>query len=125
MFDNIDKDELIQSIINPLGGLNLSDSERKLLFFRHVGAEYAMASRRNRVPFASNIVRAGTAFSGLGGGTDPMMLLMLSGQLGGKKDEDKDKPSDMEVVIDAVDKLIQRVDKISKKVSAWGLGPFA
>ena len=116
MFDNIDKDELIQSIINPLGGLNLSDSERKLLFFRHVGAEYAMASRRNRVPFASNIVRAGTAFSGLGGGTDPMMLLMLSGQLGGKKDEDKDKPSDMEVVIDAVDKLIQRVDKISKKV---------
>ena len=124
MFDNIDKDELIQSIINPLGGLNLSDSERKLLFFRHVGAEYAMASRRNRVPFASNIVRAGTAFSGLGGGTDPMMLLMLSGQLGGKKDEDKDKPSDMEVVIDAVDKLIQRVDKISKKVGTGSQAPL-
>ena len=114
MFDNIDKDELIQSIINPLGGLNLSDSERKLLFFRHVGAEYAMASRRNRVPFASNIVRAGTAFSGLGGGTDPMMLLMLSGQLGGKKDESKE--SDIETICNSLDKLIQRVDKISKKV---------
>ena len=115
MFDNIDKDALIESIINPLGGLNLSDSERKLLFFRHVGAEYAMASRRNRVPFASNIVRAGTAFSGLGGGTDPMMLLMLSGQLGNKP---KDKPSDdeLEVMMDAIDSLIKRVDKIAKKV---------
>ena len=118
MFDNIDKDALIESIINPLGGLNLSDSERKLLFFRHVGAEYAMASRRNRVPFASNIVRAGTAFSGLGGGTDPMMLLMLSGQLGGKKDKEasKEVTEELDVLMDAFDSLIKRVDKIAKKV---------
>ena len=121
MFDNIDKDALIESIINPLGGLNLSDSERKLLFFRHVGAEYAMASRRNRVPFASNIVRAGTAFSGLGGGTDPMMLLMLSGQMGGKdkpevKEASKQVTEELDILMDAFDSLLKRVDKIAKKV---------
>lgn len=119
MFDNINKDELIQSIINPLGGLNLSDSERKLLFFRHVGAEYAMAARRNRVPFASNITRAGTAFSGLGGGgTDPMMLLVLSGAFSGDKDNDKKKKkkkSDIEVLADVVTKLSKKVDSIATK----------
>ena len=117
MFDNINKDELIQSIINPLGGLNLTDSERKLLFFRHVGAEYAMAARRNRVPFASNITRAGTSFSGLGGGgTDPMMLLMLSGAIGGSKDDDKKKKkSDIEVLADVVTKLSKKVDSIATK----------
>jgi hypothetical protein len=116
MFDNIDTSELIQSIINPLGGLNLSDSERKLLFFRHVGAEYAMAARRNRVPFASNITRAGTAFSGLGGGgTDPMMLLMLSGAMSGSKDDDKKKKSDIQVLSDVVTKLSKKVDSIATK----------
>jgi len=116
MFDNINKDELIQSIINPLGGLNLSDSERKLLFFRHVGAEYAMAARRNRVPFASNITRAGTAFSGLGGGgTDPMMLLVLSGAFSGDNDKKKKKKSDIEVLADVVTKLSKKVDSIATK----------
>ena len=114
MFDNIDTSKLLESMLNPLGGLNLSDAERKLLFFRHVGAEYAMAARKNRVPYASNITRAGTSFGSLGGGADPMMMLMLSGALGGKKDEAKE--SDIETICNSLDKLIQRVDKISKKV---------
>ena len=115
MFDNIDTSKLLESMLNPLGGLNLSDAARKLLFFRHVGAEYAMAARKNRVPYASNITRAGTSFGSLGGGSDPMMMLMLSGALSGNKDKEQ-KESDIETICNSVDKLIQRVDKISKKV---------
>ena len=72
-----DSKQIMESLINPLGGLNLSETETKLLFFRHIGAEYAQSAKRGRVPYATNLVRAGTAFGGLGGGTDPMMMLML------------------------------------------------
>tara|TARA_R100000687_G_scaffold51286_1_gene40861 strand:- start:73 stop:480 length:408 start_codon:yes stop_codon:yes gene_type:complete len=72
-----DSKQIMESLLNPLGGLNLSETETKLLFFRHIGAEYAQSAKRGRVPFATNLVRAGTAFGGLGGGTDPMMMLML------------------------------------------------
>ena len=72
-----DSKTIMESLLNPLGGLNLSETETKLLFFRHIGAEYAQSAKRGRVPFATNLVRAGTAFGGLGGGTDPMMMLML------------------------------------------------
>ena len=114
MFDNIDKDKLLDSIMNPLGGLNLTDSERKLLFFRHVGAEYAMAARRNRVPFASNITRAGTAFSGIGGGgTDPMMMLMLSSMTSDKpKAEDKSLADAATAIIESIEKVNARLDII-------------
>jgi hypothetical protein len=113
MFDNINKDELIQSIINPLGGLNLTDSERKLLFFRHVGAEYAMAARRNRVPFASNITRAGTAFSGIGGGgTDPMMMLMLSSMTSDKPKVEKEDKS----LADAATAIIESIEKVNARL---------
>ena len=113
MFDNIDTSELIQSIINPLGGLNLSDSERKLLFFRHVGAEYAMAARRNRVPFASNITRAGTAFSGIGGGgTDPMMMLMLSSMTSDKPKAEKEDKS----LADAATAIIESIEKVNARL---------
>ena len=122
MFDNIDTSKLLESILNPLGGLNLSDSERKLLFFRHVGAEYAMSARKNRVPYASNITRAGTQFGGLGGGTDPMMLLMLSGAFTNDKDDPKLKEAseqvteELDMLMNAFDGLLKRVDKIAKKV---------
>ena len=72
-----DSKTIMESLLNPLGGLNLSETETKLLFFRHIGAEYDQSAKRGRVPFATNLVRAGTAFGGLGGGTDPMMMLML------------------------------------------------
>ena len=115
IFEGVDKSELIQSIINPLGQLNLSDSEKKLLFFRHVGAEYAMSARKNRVPYAQNIAKAATSFSGLGGGSDPMMLLMMMGGLGNnKKDEDKEESQLGKVLTH----LVVQMDKIADKVLA-------
>ena len=111
----VDKESLLQSIINPLGQLDLSKEELKLLFFRHVGAEYAMAARKNRVPYASNIARAGQTFSGIGGGTDPMMMLMLMG-MGDKKEPEKDEAvSQLETVLTH---MVKQLDLIADKVMA-------
>ena len=114
IFEGVDKKELIQSIINPLGQLNLSDSEKKLLFFRHVGAEYAMSARKNRVPYAQNIARAATSFSGLGGGSDPMMMLMMMSM--GKKDPD---PADdtSKQLSGLLSHLVAQVDAIADKLA--------
>ena len=112
---NIDKDKLLESMLNPLGSLDLSSAERKLLFFRHVGAEYAMASRKNRVPYASHIVQAGTAFSGMGGGTDPMMLLMLMGNQGKKSEElPKELPKQLDAVV--VDRVVGFLQVLNEKL---------
>ena len=116
LFKGVDKDQLIQSIINPLGQLDLDKDELKLLFFRHVGAEYAMAARKNRVPYASNIARAGQTFSGIGGGTDPMMMLMLLGMGGDKKDPPKDEAVDK--LSKVLTHLVVQIDKIADKVVA-------
>ena len=116
IFEGVDKKELIQSIINPLGQLDLDKDELKLLFFRHVGAEYAMAARKNRVPYASNIARAGQTFSGIGGGTDPMMMLMLLGMGGDKKDPPKDEAVDK--LSQVLTHLVVQIDKIADKVVA-------
>ena len=115
LFKGVDKDQLIQSIINPLGQLDLDKDELKLLFFRHVGAEYAMAARKNRVPYASNIARAGQTFSGIGGGTDPMMMLMLMG-MGDKKDPPEDEAVDK--LSKVLTHLVVQMDKIADKVLA-------
>ena len=115
LFEGVDKDQLIQSIINPLGQLDLDKDELKLLFFRHVGAEYAMAARKNRVPYASNIARAGQTFSGIGGGTDPMMMLMLMG-MGDKKDPPEDEAVDK--LSKVLTHLVVQIDKIADKVVA-------
>ena len=115
LFEGVYKDQLIQSIINPLGQLDLDKDELKLLFFRHVGAEYAMAARKNRVPYASNIARAGQTFSGIGGGTDPMMMLMLMG-MGDKKDPPEDEAVDK--LSKVLTHLVVQIDKIADKVVA-------
>ena len=121
----VDKESLLQSIINPLGQLDLSKEELKLLFFRHVGAEYAMAARKNRVPYAQNIARAGQTFSGIGGGTDPMMMLMLMGGLGGEGKQNVKQPElppeDPQLVMsqltDILTGLCVQVDAIADKVA--------
>ena len=115
IFENVDKGELIQSIINPLGQLNLSDSEKKLLFFRHVGAEYAMSARKNRVPYAQNIAKAATSFSGLGGGSDPMMMLMMM-SMGNKTEPAEDKEESQ--LGKVLTHLVVQMDKIADKVLA-------
>ena len=112
-----DQQAILESIMNPLGSLNLSPTETKLLFFRHIGAEYAQSAKRGRVPYASQLVKAGTAFGGLAGGTDPMMMLMMANMFNQQQPPTPPAgPSaDVESVLVAV---LDRLDAIEAKVGA-------
>ena len=111
-----DQKAILESIMNPLGSLNLSPTETKLLFFRHIGAEYAQSAKRGRVPYASQLVKAGTAFGGLAGGTDPMMMLMMQQMMNPQPPAPPAGPSaDVESVLVAV---LDRLDAIEAKVGA-------
>ena len=111
-----DQKAILEAMMNPLGSLNLSPTETKMLFFRHLGAEYAQSAKRGRVPYASQLVKAGTAFGGLGGGTDPMMMLMFSQMFNPQPPAPPAGPSaDVESVLVAV---LDRLDAIEAKVGA-------
>ena len=111
-----DQKAIFEAMLNPLGSLNLSPVETKMLFFRHLGAEYAQSAKRGRVPYASQLVKAGTAFGGLGGGMDPMMMLMFSQMFNNKPPAPPAGPSaDVESVLVAV---LDRLDAIEAKVGA-------
>ena len=111
-----DQKAIFEAMLNPLGSLNLSPTETKLLFFRHLGAEYAQSAKRGRVPYASQLVKAGTAFGGLGGGMDPMMMLMFSQMFNPQPPAPPAGPSaDVESVLVAV---LDRLDAIEAKVGA-------
>ena len=107
-----DQKAIFEAILNPLGSLNLTPTETKLLFFRHLGAEYAQSAKRGRVPYASQLVKAGTAFGGLGGGMDPMMMLMFSGMF---NPQPPAASADVDSVLVAV---LNRLDAIEAKVGA-------
>jgi len=111
-----DQKAIFEAMLNPLGSLNLTPTETKLLFFRHLGAEYAQSAKRGRVPYASQLVKAGTAFGGLGGGMDPMMMLMFSQMFNNQPPAPPAGPSaDVESVLVAV---LDRLDAIEAKVGA-------
>jgi len=111
-----DQKAIFEAMLNPLGSLNLTPTETKLLFFRHLGAEYNVAAKRGRVPYASQLVKAGQAFGGLGGGMDPMMMLMFSQMFNPQPPAPPAGPSaDVESVLVAV---LDRLDAIEAKVGA-------
>ena len=111
-----DQKAILESIMNPLGSLNLSPTETKMLFFRHLGAEYAQSAKRGRVPYASQLVKAGTAFGGLGGGMDPLMMMMMQQMMNPQPPAPPAGPSaDVESVLVAV---LDRLDAIEAKVGA-------
>ena len=118
-----DQKAILEAMMNPLGSLNLSPTETKMLFFRHLGAEYAQSAKRGRVPYANQLVKAGTAFGGLGGGTDPLMMILLMGMFKDKKDlkDPNDITPEPEVkadVGDVLNKVLDRLDAIEAKVGA-------
>ena len=120
MSDNLpvqfDQSAIMESFLNPLGSLNLSAEETKLLFFRHLGAEYAQSAKRGRVPYASQLVKAGTAFGGLAGGADPMMMMMMANMFNQQQPKQEVKvETDIESVLVAV---LDRLDAIEAKVGA-------
>ena len=108
--------QILEAMMNPLGSLNLSSTETKLLYFRHLGAEYAQAAKRGRVPYAQQLVKAGTAFGGLGGGMDPMMMMMMQQMFNPQPPALPASPSaDVESVLV---KVLDRLDAIEAKVGA-------
>ena len=120
MSDNLpvqfDQRAIMESFLNPLGSLNLSATETKLLFFRHLGAEYAQSAKRGRVPYASQLVKAGTACGGLAGGTDPMMMMMMMNMFNQQKPKQEVKvEADVESVLVTI---LNRLDQIEAKVGA-------
>ena len=115
-----DQNALIQSMLNPLGSLNLSATETKLLFFRHLGAEYAQSAKRGRVPYASQLVKAGTAFGGLAGGADPMMMMLMMnmmGQQGQQPVEPVTNDSIAATIAAAVNPIFDRLDAVEAKTA--------
>ena len=119
MSDNLpvqfDQNAIMESMLNPLGSLNLSPTETKLLFFRHLGAEYAQSAKRGRVPYASQLVKAGTAFGGLAGGSDPMMMMMMMNMFNPQKPKETEVKADVNSVLD---RILDRLDAIEAKVGA-------
>ena len=113
-----DQQEIMQSLLNPLGGLNLSETETKLLFFRHIGAEYAQSAKRGRVPYATQLVKAGTAFGGLGGGTDPIMMFMLMNMFNQQKPKETKVKGDVESILVTI---LDRLDAIEAKQIGAGV----
>jgi hypothetical protein len=111
--------QIFEAMLNPLGSLNLSATETKMLFFRHLGAEYAQSAKRGRVPYASQLVKAGQAFGGLGGGMDPMMMMMMQQFMNSQNTQPPTPPAgpsaDVESVLVAV---LERLDAIEAKVGA-------
>ena len=110
-----DQQAIFEAMLNPLGSLNLTPTETKLLFFRHLGAEYNVAAKRGRVPYANQLVKAGTAFGGLGGGMDPMMMLMFSQMFNPQPPAPPAASADIDSVLVAV---LDRLDSIEAKIGA-------
>ena len=114
-----DPQQILEAMMNPLGGLDLSKTESKLLFFRHLGAEYAQAAKRGRVPYANQLVKAGQSFGGLTGGMDPMMMLMYQQMFNQQQQQptgiEGDKGFDLESTLM---RICDRLEVLETKVGA-------
>jgi hypothetical protein len=87
----------------------LGKAEMKAVALATISQNFAVAARRGRPIFASNLVKDMSAFNGAAaGGMDLGMLLMLA-QL--QKD---DKPEEVEATV--VDTLSQRLDGIESAI---------
>jgi len=115
---NFGPQQIMEAMMNPLGSLNLTPTETKMLFFRHLGAEYAQSAKRGRVPYANQLVKAGTAFGGLGGGMDPMMMLMFSSMFNQQPKQVEQEPA--KDVNDVLIAILDRLDAIEAKQIGGG-----
>jgi len=118
---NITTKELLEMLNPP--GLQLTEGEKKLLFFRDLAAQYASRAKFGRTPNANNISRAAQTFGGLGsGGADPMSMLLLTKALGAKEEapaDDSPKLADVLVALKtSIDGINDRLDTIGVEETA-------
>jgi len=111
---NISAKELLEMMSPP--GLNLTDGEKKLMFFRDLAAQYAAKAKYGNTPSHNNIARSAQTFGGLGsGGADPMMMMLLTKMLGGDEKPTDDPINRVEV---AVNSLCDRIEQIEARLPA-------
>ena len=116
---NITTKELLEMLNPP--GLQLTEEEKKLLFFRDLAAQYASRAKFGRTPNANNISRAAQTFGGLGsGGADPMSMLLLTKALGAKEEAPADDSSKLADVLVA---LKGSIDGINARLDTIGVAP--
>ena len=118
---NISSKELLEMLNPP--GLQLTEPEKKLLFFRDLAAQYSSKAKFGRTPNANNISRAAQTFGGLGsGGADPMSMLLLTKALGAKEEapaDDSPKLADVLVALKtSIDGINDRLDTIGIEETA-------
>ena len=117
--------KILESILNPLGDLGLTQEQKQMLFFRDLNAQYSSASRYGRTPKANNIQRAASTFSGLGSGGDVLSMIMLQNMLEDDKPEVKAEPETAELTSDEMvnklaDALYSRLDTLTKPQGKGG-----
>ena len=88
----------------------LGKAEMKALALATVSQNFAVAARRNRPVYASNVVKDIGAFNNAAGGGLDLNTLVLLAQLQGDN-----KPAEVEAT--AVDTICQRLDAIEAKVA--------
>ena len=88
----------------------LGKAEMKAVALATISQNFAVAARRGRPVFASNIVKDMGAFNNAAGGGMDLNTLILLAQL--QKD---DKPEEVEA--SAVDTLLQRLDGIEARLA--------
>ena len=88
----------------------LGKAEMKAVALATISQNFAVAARRGRPIFASNIVKDMGAFNNAAGGGLDLNTLVLLAQLQGD-----DKPTEVEAT--AVDTICQRLDAIEARVA--------
>ena len=111
---NISAKELLEMMAPP--GLNLTDGEKKLMFFRDLAAQYAAKAKYGNTPSHNNIARAAQTFGGIGsGGADPMMMMLLTKMIG--NDEKPAEDNAIDRIEAAVGSLCDRIEAIESHIT--------
>ena len=106
---NISAKDLLEMMSPP--GLKLDESEKKLLFFRDLAAQYAAKARYGNTPNANNISRSAQTFGGLGsGGADPIAMILLNKMIAGETEQPADDKPTLEEVLVALKGSVEKID---------------
>ena len=111
---NISAKDLLEMMRPP--GLNLTDGEKKLMFFKDLAAQYAAKARYGGTPSHNNITRSAQTFGGIGsGGPDPMMMMLLTKMM--EKDEKPAEDNAIDRIEAAVGGLCDRIEAIESHIT--------
>ena len=116
-------DEILKAIVSSLTGAGdsiFSDEEKKVIALANIAHNNAVAVKRGRPIFASNVVKDIGAFERMGGGTDILgaILPLLISQAFDKKDNNDDKVDKDAEAPAWAHAMMDRLDKLEKAEGA-------